>query len=94
MKRRMLLLMTAIVLIVATALITREYTIKTAQPDRACYINFNGELHHYEQKGVDYMWRVSWSGNFCEFGRCFGSKEEAEKFYNSISTKHKQIYFA
>lgn len=48
MKRRMLLLMTAIVLIVATALITREYTIKTAQPDRACYINFNGELHHYE----------------------------------------------
>lgn len=48
MKKRIILLVAAILLIVATALITREYTIKTVQPDRECYINFGGAVHYYE----------------------------------------------
>lgn len=40
------------------------------------------------------MWRVNWFGSFCEFCNCFNSKEEAEKFYNSLTVKHKEIYFS
>lgn len=39
------------------------------------------------------MWRVSWCGSFSEFYRCFNSKEEAQKFFDSLIARSKQIYF-
>ena len=37
-------------------------------------------------------WRVNWCGNYSEISAIFDTKEEAEKFYNSLIARNKKIY--